>query len=73
MHVARLSSRAVVRVSGPDARAFLHGLVTQDVESLAPGALRFGALLTPQGRMLFDLFLWGEAKGVVLDVAADRR
>ena len=73
MHVARLSSRAVVRVSGPDARAFLHGLLTQDVESLAPGALRFGALLTPQGRMLFDLFLWGEAKGVVLDVAADRR
>ena len=33
MHVARLSSRAVVRVSGPDARAFLHVLVTQDVEN----------------------------------------
>jgi len=73
MHVARLSSRALVRITGPDARSFLHGLVTQDVETLAPGALRFGALLTPQGRMLFDLFLWGEADGVVLDVAADRR
>jgi len=73
MPVARLSSRALVRVSGPDARSFLHGLLTQDVEGLAPGALRFGALLTPQGRMLFDLFLWGEADAVILDVAADRR
>ena len=71
--IARLDSRAVVKVSGPDARAFLHNLLTQDVETLAPGALRFGALLSPPGRLLFDLFLWGEADGVVLDVAADRR
>jgi folate-binding protein YgfZ len=73
MPVARLSSRALVRVSGPDAWSFLHSLLTQDVEGLAPGELRFGALLTPQGRMLFDLFLWGEADAVILDVAADRR
>ncbi len=71
--IARLDSRALIRVSGPDARPFLHNLLTQDVETLAPGELRFGALLSPPGRLLFDLFLWGEVGAVVLDVAADRR
>lgn len=71
--IARLNSRALIRVSGPDARAFLHNLLTQDVETLEAGVLRFGALLSPPGRLLFDLFLWGEADGVLLDVAAERR
>ena len=71
--IARLDSRALIRVSGPDARPFLHNLLTQDVETLAGGELRFGALLSPPGRLLFDLFLIGEADGVLLDVAADRR
>lgn len=71
--IARLVSRALIRVSGPDARPFLHNLLTQDVETLKPGELRFGALLSPPGRLLFDLFLWGEPDAVVLDVAADRR
>lgn len=71
--IARLESRALIRVSGPDARSFLHNLLTQDIETLAPGELRFGALLSPPGRLLFDLFLWGEDDAVVLDVAADRR
>ncbi|MFN4092133.1 MAG: YgfZ/GcvT domain-containing protein [Brevundimonas sp.] len=71
--LARLDSRALIRVAGPDARPFLHNLLTQDVETLAPGELRFGALLSPPGRLLFDLFLWGEDGAVVLDVAAERR
>lgn len=71
--IARLDSRALIRVSGPDARPFLHTLLTQDVETLAEGELRFGALLSPPGRLLFDLFLLGQADGAVLDVAADRR
>ena len=73
MPVARLSSRALVRVAGPDARSFLHNLLTQDVETLGEGEARFGALLSPPGRLLFDLFLWGEGDAVMLDVAADRR
>lgn len=73
MPIARLSSRALIRVSGSDARPFLHNLLTQDVETLADGEVRFGALLSPPGRLLFDLFIWGEDGAVVLDVAADRR
>jgi folate-binding protein YgfZ len=71
--IARLDSRALIRVTGPDARPFLHNLLTQDVETLTAGQLRFGALLSPPGRLLFDLFLLGIEDGVLLDVAADRR
>lgn len=71
--IARLDSRALIRVAGPDARPFLHNLLTQDVETLAAGELRFGALLSPPGRLLFDLFVWGEDGAVMLDLAAERR
>jgi tRNA-modifying protein YgfZ len=71
--VARLASRALIRVAGDDWRGFLQGLITQDVETLAPGELRFGALLTPQGRLLFDLFVLGRTDGCRLDCVAERR
>jgi folate-binding protein YgfZ len=72
LFVARLKSRALVRVSGPDRLGFLQGLLTQETETLGPGDLRFGALLTPQGKLLFDLFVLG-GEAVLLDAAADRR
>jgi hypothetical protein len=71
--IARLDSRALIRVAGPDAQPFLHNLLTQDIETLLPGEVRFAGLLSPPGRLLFDLFVWGADDGVVLDVAADRR
>jgi folate-binding protein YgfZ len=73
LKIARLNDRAVIAVTGEDWRPFLQGLLTQDVETLAPGELRFGALLTPQGRLLFDLFLLGRDDGCWLDCAAERR
>ena len=70
---ARLTSRALVRVAGPDWRVFLQGLISNDVESLQPGEMRFAGLLTPQGRLLFDLFVIGGEEGCLLDVDAGRR
>jgi folate-binding protein YgfZ len=70
---APLSSRALIAVGGADWRDFLQGLITQDVESLANGEARFAALLTPQGRLLFDLFVVGRLDGCWLDVAAEHR
>jgi len=72
-HIARLTRRALVRVGGPDWRDFLQGLLTQDVETLAAGEIRYGALLNPQGKLLYDLFLIGEADGCLVDVAAAHR
>ena len=73
LNVARLASRAVIAVSGPDWRSFLQGLLTQDVETIAPGELRFAGLLTPQGKLLYDLFVAGTEDGALLDVAAAHR
>lgn len=71
--LARLDSRALLRVTGPDRASFLQGLLTNDVEGLAPGEARFAALLTPQGKFLFDLFVVAEPEALLLDVQADRR
>ena len=66
MKAALLPDRGVVKVSGPDARGFLNGLVTTDIEQLQPGAARFGALLTPQGKIITDLLVTETADGALL-------
>lgn len=68
-----LVDRGVVEISGPDWREFLQGLLSQDVLALAEGEIRFAALLTPQGRLLNDLFVVGVGEGCRLDCAAERR
>ncbi len=71
--LARLDDRALIRVAGAEARPFLNRLLSQEVETLAAGETRFGALLSPQGRVLHELFLHGEEDGVLVDApAADR-
>ena len=52
-----LPDRGVVEVEGPDATEFLQGLVTNDVEPENPNEAIFAALLTPQGKILFDFFI----------------
>ena len=61
MQSVLLSDRGVVKVAGPEARGFLHGIVTSDVESLSPGQSRYAALLTPQGKVIAD-FMMTEAE-----------
>ena len=68
-----LPDRALIRLAGPDWRSFLQGLITQDVQTLAQGESRYAALLTPQGRLLYDLFVIAEEDGALLDVPADGR
>lgn len=43
--------RDFVQVSGPEARSFLQGQLSQDVDTLAPGATRMSFLLQPQGKV----------------------
>lgn len=71
--IARLESRAVIAVAGPDWKSFLNGLLTQEIETLNPDELRFSGLLTPQGRLLHDLFVAGTPDGALLDVPAQHR
>jgi folate-binding protein YgfZ len=73
LHFARLDSRALIAVTGDGWRSFLQGLITNDVERLAPGEMRFAALLTPQGRFLFDMFVIAGKEGCWLDVQEAQR
>ncbi|UFZ07325.1 folate-binding protein [Bradyrhizobium ontarionense] len=57
MKATFLEDRGVVQVSGDDARKFLNGLFTTDVTKLTPGDARFGALLTPQGKIIVDFLV----------------
>ena len=67
----RLATRALLRVSGSDARGFLQGLLTQDVNAVQPGQPAWGALLTPQGKALFDFILWDDGESVLIDCEAE--
>ena len=71
MKAAFLPDRGVVKVSGEDARDFLNGLVTTDVTLVRPGLGRFGALLTPQGKITTDFLITeapaGHGGGFLLD------
>jgi hypothetical protein len=71
MQAAFLPDRGVVKVSGEDARNFLNGLVTTDVTQLGPGLGRFGALLTPQGKIIVDFLITeapsGHGGGFLID------
>jgi hypothetical protein len=66
-----LEDRGIVRVGGTEAAAFLHGLVTADIERLADGAIAFGALLTPQGKILFDFLVHRRGGDWLLDCARE--
>lgn len=69
----RLPDRALFRVDGPDAAHFLHNLLTADIEGLPPGGQRYAALLTPQGKILSDLFVIRDGDGFLIDCAASQK
>lgn len=68
--VARRTDRAVLAITGSDRVAWLQGLVTNDVASLAPGDSRYAAYLTPQGRMITDMTVTARPDRLLLDVPA---
>lgn len=72
MTATRLFARAVVRLSpldeSEDVAEFLQGLVTNDVQHMLPA---WAALLTPQGKVLFDFIVWPSGQDMLLDCEAD--
>jgi hypothetical protein len=57
MKAALLPDRGVVKVAGEDARKFLNGLITSDIDKVTPAKSAFAALLTPQGKIIADFIL----------------
>lgn len=69
--ITSLPDRALIEVKGEDTLPFLQDLVTANVGDLKPGQAVHSALLTPQGKILFDFFILAVEGGVLLDCAAD--
>lgn len=73
MTAGHLTRRAVVRVSpqggSEDPAAFLQGLLTNDVTGALPA---YAALLTAQGKTMFDMIVWQDGKDLLLDCEADQ-
>jgi folate-binding protein YgfZ len=71
MTETRLNDRAVIRLSATEASEdigeFLQGLVTQDTTTVVEGAPQWSALLSAQGKLLFDFFLWADGDDILID------
>jgi folate-binding protein YgfZ len=70
MPATTLADRALVRLAGEDVSGFLNGLVTQDVTGNLPV---WAALLTPQGKCLFDFLVWEDGGDLLLDCETEAR
>lgn len=67
MPAAFLGNRRLIRVSGKDSADFLQGLITTDIATLTDMA-RPAALLTPQGKILFDFLIWRDGDSFLIDI-----
>ena len=70
--IAELSNRAVLRIAGEEARSFLQGLLTNDVEALTPDKPIWAGLLSAQGKYLFDMILFDAGDAILVDSFAPR-
>lgn len=68
----KLDARGLIAVEGPDAKPFLQGLVSNDVNKIAPGRAVYAAFLTAQGKYLHDFFLAQQGEALLIDCEAAR-
>ncbi|HWM31543.1 MAG TPA: folate-binding protein [Methyloceanibacter sp.] len=71
-HAALLTDRFVLRVAGEDARKFLQGLITSDINALEESSAVHAGLLNPQGKILFDFFVVAADGAFLIDVAKEK-
>src|SRR3954464_7991125 len=71
--VRDLSSRARFVLTGPDRVRFLHGMVTNDIEALAPGQGCRAAMLTVKGKTLAELAVYADAEALQLELDPEQR
>ncbi|QQM28834.1 folate-binding protein YgfZ [Martelella lutilitoris] len=70
MALIHLPDRAFITLEGEDAEAFLQNLITTNIDGLAPGEAWPGALLTPQGKIMFDFLISRGPAGFLIETHA---
>lgn len=72
IYKAFLPHRGILEIQGTDRASFLQGLITNDTELLTPDRSLYAALLTPQGRFLYDFFITDQGESLFLEGEAER-
>ncbi len=67
-----ISNRGILSLSGKDAKKFLQGLITNDINQLSETKAIYTAFLTPQGKFLHDFFITERLGVLFLEVEKDR-
>jgi hypothetical protein len=72
VNTTQLEDRAVVRVAGVDSAQLLHNVLTLDMPGVERHGSGYGALLTPQGKILWDFVLHKTENAYAVDLRADQ-
>ena len=67
-----LNNRGLLKVSGKDKFDFLQGLVSNDVTNISRDCAIYAAMLTPQGKFLFDFFMYEWESSILIETEGSR-
>lgn len=67
-----ITDRIALKVCGPESEAFLQSILSNDMTGLTPGQPVYSLLLTPQGKVVFDLIIWQTQDGYMIEVEKPR-
>ena len=67
-----LDNRGILEVSGEDKCEFLQGLVSNDVTNISDSSAIYAAMLTPQGKFLFDFFMYQWKSSILIETEGNR-
>jgi tRNA-modifying protein YgfZ len=68
-----LKDRSLIAIGGAEAEPFLQNLITTDIVAMGADEARPGALLTPQGKILFDFMIWRDGDGFTIETDTAHR
>ena len=66
-----LKDRDIISVSGSDSASFLQNVITNDINKLNESNSLYSALLTPQGKYLYDFFILKHGKNYLIDCESE--
>ena len=67
-----LTNRGIISVTGSNSRDFLQGIISNDITLVSPNKTIYAALLTPQGKYLFDFFISQSGEKLLIECEKDR-
>ena len=67
MYYYKLKKKSIICIEGKDTDSFLQGLITNNVNKLKNNRVIYSTLLSPQGKLLHDFFLFKNKEKIYLD------